>query len=92
MLYVGETKRRLGDRFVEHLRTVNDDKLAYPVAKHFCTSPHCGVSDMCVTVLLSTNGDDATRHKHEQLAIYKLGTLAPAGMNIQFNAFPLSVP
>ena len=92
MLYVGETKRRLGNRFAEHLRTIKDRKLAYPVAKHFCSSPHVGVSDVSVTVLMSTNGDDSDRHKLEQRTIYQLGTLAPAGMNIQFNAFPLSPP
>ena len=36
-LYIGETERRLGDRFREHLRDVEkDDKNASkPVARHF---------------------------------------------------------
>ena len=36
-LYIGETGRRLGDRFREHLRDVerNDKDASKPVARHF---------------------------------------------------------
>ena len=52
-LYIGETGRRLGDRFREHLRDVerNDKDASKPVARHFNLPNHskqhmavCGVS------------------------------------------------
>ena len=40
-IYIGETGRRLGDRFREHLRDVerNDNDASKPVARHF-NLPH----------------------------------------------------
>ena len=52
-LYIGETGRRLGDRFREHLRDVekNDKDASKPVARHFNLYNHfkqhmaiCGLS------------------------------------------------
>ena len=52
-LYIGETGRRLGDRFQEHLRDVerNDKDASKPVARHFNLPNHskqhvavCGLS------------------------------------------------
>eukprot|EP00061_Rhincodon_typus_P007102 g28440.t1 len=34
-LYIGETKQRLGDHFVEHPRSVRNKQLHLPVANHF---------------------------------------------------------
>ena len=41
-LYIGETGRRLGDRFREHLRDVekNDKDASKPVARHFNLPNH----------------------------------------------------
>ena len=39
LVYIGETGRRLGDRFCEHLRSVKK-KTDLPVAKHFCSPGH----------------------------------------------------
>ena len=41
-LYIGETGRRLGDRFREHLRDVekNDKDASKPVARHFSLPNH----------------------------------------------------
>ena len=47
--YVGETGRRLGDRFCEHLRSVSK-KADLPVAKHF-SSPGRTTDDMMVAVV-----------------------------------------
>ena len=41
-IYIGETGRRLGDRFLEHLRDVerNDKDASKPVARHFNLPNH----------------------------------------------------
>ena len=41
-LYIGETGRRIGDRFREHLRDVerNDKDASKPVARHFNLPNH----------------------------------------------------
>ena len=46
LCYIGETARRLGDRFREHQRSVRSNK-DLPVAKHFSSTGHDAV-DMLV--------------------------------------------
>eukprot|EP00061_Rhincodon_typus_P002208 g16888.t1 len=50
-LYIGETKRRLGYCFVEHLRSVCDKRQHLPVANHF-NSPSHSLGDMSILGLL----------------------------------------
>ena len=46
-LYIGETGRRLGDRFREHLRDVerNEKDASKPLARHFNLPNHSKQSD-----------------------------------------------
>eukprot|EP00061_Rhincodon_typus_P002465 g17632.t1 len=62
-LYIGETKRRLRDRFVEHLRSVCDKRQHLPVANHF-NSPSHYLDDMSILGLLQCY-NDATRKLEE---------------------------
>ena len=79
MLYIGETYRRLGDRFVEHKRSIyNEDDC--PVGLHFRRPDH-SERDMQVTVLLQTGCGEKQRQFLEQRVINLLGTLRPRGMN-----------
>eukprot|EP00061_Rhincodon_typus_P000291 g11178.t1 len=78
LLYIGETKQRLGDRFVEHLHSVRDEQQHLPVVKHF-NSPSMG--DMSILVLLQCH-NDATRKLEEQHLIFRLGSLQPDGLNV----------
>ena len=39
-LYIGETGRRLSDRFAEHLRSVRNNDVDKPVARHFIDVNH----------------------------------------------------
>ena len=52
-LYIGETCRRLGDRFREHLRSTRTANTDLPVARHFyITWPlHCDTEDMLVSAI-----------------------------------------
>ena len=81
MVYVGETYRRLGDRFVEHIRSVRDGGDC-PVGHHF-RQPNHSVSDMQVTVLFETGSGEKQRQFLEQRIINFLGTVRPFGMNVK---------
>eukprot|EP00061_Rhincodon_typus_P001090 g13681.t1 len=73
LLYIGETKRRHGDRFVEQLHSVHDKHL--PVANHF-NSPSHSLDDMTILGPLQCH-NDATRKLEEQHLIFHLGSLQP---------------
>eukprot|EP00061_Rhincodon_typus_P009513 g33079.t1 len=70
-----ETKQRLRDCFVEHLRSVCDKRQHFPVANHF-NSPSHSLDDMSIL-----GHNDATQKLEEQHLIFCLGTLQPNGIN-----------
>ena len=51
-LYIGETGRRLGDRFLEHLRSTRTTNTDLSVARHF-TPPGHSTEDMLVSAIRS---------------------------------------
>eukprot|EP00061_Rhincodon_typus_P005879 g25931.t1 len=77
LLYIGETKQRLGDHFVEHLHSVHDKRQHLPVANHF-NSPSHSLGDMSILGLLQSH-NDPTRKLEEQHLIFHLGSLQPNG-------------
>ena len=74
-LYIGETGRRLGDRFREHLRDVEkDDKDASkPVARHF-NLPNHSKETMSICGLFLHQGTTDSRKNLEQRFIFQIGT------------------
>ena len=85
-LYIGETGRRLGDRFREHRRDVEkDDKNASkPVARHF-NLPNHSKQHMVVCGLSLHQGSTESRKTLEQKLIFQIGTLNPHGINERFS-------
>ena len=85
-LYIGETGRRLGDRFREHLRDVEkDDKNASkPVARHF-NLPNHSKQHMAVCGLSLHQGSTESRKTLEQKFNFQIGTLNPHGINERFS-------
>ena len=81
--YIGETGRRLGDRFCEHLRSVSK-KTDLPVAKHFFSPSHT-TDDMMVAVVRAGLHNTRDRRRAEGRLIFKCKTLQPRGINIDFN-------
>ena len=77
-LYNGETGRRLGDRFGEHLRDVerNDKDASKPVARHF-NLPNDSKQHMVVYSLSLHLGSSESRKTIEQKFIFQIGTLNP---------------
>ena len=77
-LYIGETGRRLGDRFREHLRDVekDDQNASKLVARHFNLPNHSN-QHMVVCGLSLHQGSTESRKTLEQKFIFQIGTLNP---------------
>ena len=85
-LYIGESGRKLGDRFREHLLDVKNKRsdLSKPVARHFNLPGHSH-EHMEICGIYLHLGNNETRKRKEQRLIFKLGTLAPNGINERFS-------
>ena len=85
-LYIGETGRRLGDRFREHLRDVekDDENASKQVARHF-NLPNHSMQHMAVCDLSLHQGNTESRKTLEQKFIFQIGTLNPDGINERFS-------
>ena len=81
-IYIGETGRRLADRFREHLRDVekNDTDASKPVARH-CNLPNHSHHNMTICGLSLHHGNTESPKNLEQKFIFQLGTLYPHGIN-----------
>ena len=88
-LYIWETKRRLADRFTEHLRSIKLNFPGLPVAAHFNSSGH-SIFNTKVSVVTSCI-NYTNRKTEEERLIYNLGTLEPRGMNVRFHSFLVSI-
>ena len=68
--YIGETGRRLGDRFPKHLRDVerNDKDASEPVARHF-NLPNHSSQHITICGLSLHQGNTEGRKKLEQIKI-----------------------
>ena len=82
-LYIGETGRRLSDRFAEHLRSVRNNDVDKPVARHFNTANH-SISNMKIYAISPISGGNDSRKRHEKRLIFKIGTIHPHGLNERF--------
>ena len=87
-LHIGETERWLGDRFREHLLDVrnNSKHISKPVAQH-CNLPSQPVNHMTVSGISLHCGTTDSRRRKEHSLIFKIGTLAPNGINERFSIF-----
>ena len=85
-LYIGETGRRLGDRFLElHLDVEKDNKdVSKPVARHFNLLNH-SKQRMAVCGLSLRQESKESRKTLEQNFIFPIGTLNPHGIKERFS-------
>ena len=83
--YIGETGRRLDDRFREHLCDVekNDKDASKPVARHF-NLPNHSKKHMAICGLSLHLGTTESRKNLEQKFIFQIGTLNPHGITCRF--------
>ena len=84
--YIGESGRKLGDRFREHLLDVKNkgSDLSKPVARHFNLLGHSH-EHMEICGIYLHLGNNETRKRKEQRLIFKLGALANNGINERFS-------
>ena len=54
------------------------------MAEHFNLAGHNNIQDIKVSVVKQVNGGTAPRQREERKVIFKLKTLVPSGMNIEF--------
>ena len=80
-LYIGQTKRRLADRFVEHLGDIRNARLNKSVARHF-NQPDHSIHDVSVCCIRSEPVKRRRIYKEIRL-IGHLGTVEPQGMNVE---------
>ena len=85
-LYIGETGRRLDDRFREHLRDVEKDEnnASKPIARHF-NLPNHSKQHMAVCGLSLHQGSTESRKTLEQKFIFQIGSLNPHDINERFS-------
>ena len=85
--YIGETKRRLKDRFNEHRRTVdnpNNKSKPTTAAEHFLSSPNHTANDMLLIPIEKIfSNRDSIRKAREAFLIQKGKTIDPDGLNIR---------
>ena len=89
-IYIGETGRRLGNRFQEHLREVerNDKDVSKPVARHFKLPNHSHCKQPMAICGLSLHlGSSESRKTLEQKFIFQIDTLNPIGINKRFSFY-----
>ena len=83
--YIGETKRRLKDRFNEHRRSVdkaNIQSKPITVAEHFLSHPnHCHTDMQLIPLEIIHSSRDSIRKARESFLIDLGRTLEPHGMN-----------
>ena len=79
-IYIGDTGRRLADRFREHLRDAeqNNTDASKPVARHLPNHSH---HNMTTCGLSLHHGNTESRKTLEQKLIFQLSTLSPQGIN-----------
>ena len=79
--YIGETKRRLKDRFNEHLRTIdnpNNKSKPTTAAEHFLSSPNHTANDMILIPIEKIfSNRDSIRKAREAFLIQKGRTIDP---------------
>ena len=82
--YIGETKRRLKDRFNEHRRPV--DKQTYSskpttVSEHFLSNDHNASDMLLIPLELIKSNRDSVRKAREAYLINRGQTIEPLGLN-----------
>ena len=84
--YVGQTKRRLMDRFQNHYYNIK--KGVEQIGRHFNSHGHHGTEDIQIHILsfirqpAESEASQTARNKIELAWIHRLNTIAPLGLNI----------
>ena len=80
-MYIGETGRRVRERFSEHLRSIRNRSPGLLVAEHFNSANHT-IDDISVCGVKQCRGSNTSRKRREMQLIFELGTLKPGSILI----------
>ena len=87
-VYVGQTKRRLMDRIMEHLRNIRQRCQTHIVSRHYTRPDHDGIQNMVIHILefIPAHPDSRAaadlRNRSERKWIFRLHSQVPNGLNI----------
>ena len=92
LICIGETMRRMADRFTEHLRSILLRMPRLPITTHFFNDYSTDDIKKITWIKLCQGpmqipGPDHIRKDIEQRILYELGTVQPGGLNASFTAF-----
>ena len=90
IIYIGETGRRLADRFTEHIRSIRNNFYGFPVAQHFKPPSHCSLNDFSVTGIIHCNCSNVNRLNIENRIIFSSELYLPWDLTQNLTHFPLS--
>ncbi len=85
--YVGQTSKRIKDRFVGHFYDTQKNAMDKPVPLHFNSDGHFGTKDMIISILEfvkkppQTQQAQQIRLRRETHWVHTLRTLSPHGLN-----------
>ena len=68
-LYIGETGRRLSDRFAGHLRSVRNNDVDKPVARHFNAANH-SISDIKVCAISPISDGNGRKRQENHMLLF----------------------
>ena len=80
MQYVGETYKRLKDRFLQHQGYVRSNKITKATGQHFNLPGH-SLSDMRITAIEQIHSNDHMYRKVREKMYINLGNTKHKGMN-----------
>ena len=92
--YVGQTKRRLMDRFQGHFGAIQRNDNNNDIAKHYNTNQHDGTADMMIHIVdfiflhPESQSGSTLRDNIEMNWIHRLHTQTPMGLNTLDNPPP----
>ena len=86
-LYIGETGRRLGDRFREHLRDVerNDKDASKLAARHFNLSNRSKTAPRSLRPFPTSRQYRRSQNTRTKILTFQIGTLNPHGIHERFS-------
>jgi len=86
--YVGQTSKKLKERFIFHFGNINNKRLHDPIGRHFSSAGHTGRKTLTIHIVAfipapyNSSVGKSLRDSSERSWMYKLQSIAPQGLNL----------
>ena len=86
--YVGQTSKKLRERFVNHFGNINNKRTLDPIGRHFQSAGHSGKKTLIIHILEfipaphNSMVGKSLRDSYERKWMYRLQSIAPQGLNL----------